>query len=120
MTEMNTSNVDTDKDIASKLREQFLQQRTEQEMAIKAWAEPILSRQNRKGLEDFYAMLPSDLSLKGFCPELYNEVVDPDVYEQQYTNMQKVFEAANTIASKSIEEGKECMQRFEALKSSQS
>lgn len=109
----------SEQELLQQARERFLHQRTEQEIAVRAWGER-LNNCTKKAEVLVGIELPAEIELKSFVPEYYAAKPNPDVCKEQYDRMIQIFNAVNAVADKYNKEAKECLQELQAMNSKQS
>lgn len=101
-------------ELLNKIRENFLSERTKQEMQIAQWAEK-LCKIDPFILKD--VKLPDEISLRTFMPELYKDNPNPDIYEQEFAAWKELEQKINTIANEYNEEAKKCLLEYQQISS---
>ena len=94
-------------------RDSFIQMRAEEERKIAEFGKQIASIDIKTVFGDLE--IPSEISLKALCPEIYKDSPNPDVYEEQYTKMDELFKEMNKRISSYYGEVLECLQSYRAI-----
>lgn len=104
-------------ELYKKYHEEFLRERTRQEMEVLSFAENMkhIDPKVFKGKVE----IPENLTLKSLIPELYEEEPCKEVYEEQYNKAEEFFSKVNSIIKEVNEEAYKCLSEYQVIASGQ-
>lgn len=95
----------------STLKMKFIEERTKEEEKIAAYAKAVSSVNIEEVFGDTY--VPPEISLRALCPEAYKDNPDINVYDQQFDEMKRIFDAMN---AKVMEYNREALELYNKFK----
>lgn len=101
------------RDVITLMKNKLIEARTNEEQKINEFAKAISSVNIEEVFGDVY--VPPVISLKELCPEAYEDVPNPDVYNEQYENMVLIFNELNSKITSYNGEAMECLQQFKMM-----
>ena len=94
----------------SEAKAYLIELRTREEMKLAAFAKSIAEVDREVVFKGVY--IPPDLTLKALCPEAYKENPNPEVYQQQFAEMKRIFDAINNRINEYTQEAIECYNAY--------
>lgn len=94
-------------------REELVKSIVVEEQILKEFSKKLSSVDVEQVYSGVY--IPPDISLKAFCPEAYEEVPNPEVYQMQYDKMMEILGAINKRTQEYYSEAAEAYRSYQAL-----